>query len=66
MFIRVVLSKDEFQPALLELISKALNRDIPPHQVVSLMFEYTNQVADVMKADIDFSIPEPEAEEEGE
>lgn len=42
MNIKVTLEKEEFEPVLIELLAKALNRQISPDDVRSIDFEYAD------------------------
>lgn len=43
MNIRLSLEKEEFEPMLLELLKKALQRDVTPSEIQSISLSYTSE-----------------------
>ncbi len=60
MHIQVTLTREEFEPVLIDLLNRSLNREIKPEQVKQIRMEYGQSVRScTFIADIDFSEPPP-------
>ncbi len=53
MNIRVTLSSEEFEPVLIALLSKILNRELSNEEVTSILFESRNGTSSEMIAVIE-------------
>lgn len=59
MQIQVTLTREEFEPVLIDLLNRSLNREIKPEQIKSIRLEYGEGYRPTFTAAIDFSEPPP-------